>query len=171
MNCVHSSEDRARAHWVEGRLAGPGAGPRPPPVRVTVPGPGAAPDSESDSDSGSERRCPAGAAGAAESLATGRRSLRACDQPPSQPVSLGGPGTAARPARGSGRAAGRLQPRRSHDSISAAAAGRSDSFKYADLETPCYVKSVSASSAVKGSRCHDGVIGSRLTASKLRVQF
>ena len=76
-----------------GSLAGPCARPVGPRLRV---GP-------ADSDSGSERRCPAGAAGAAESLATGRRSLRACDQPPSQPVSLGGPGTGtARPGLGPG---------------------------------------------------------------------
>ena len=71
---------------------GPGPGPGP---LGRLAGP------ESDSDSGSKRRCPARAAGAAESLATGRRSLRAWDQP--QPVSLGGPGTGtARPGLGPG---------------------------------------------------------------------
>ena len=54
-----------------GRLAGPCARPVGPRLRV---GP-------ADSDSGSERRCPAGAAGAAESLAQDRRSRRARDQP------------------------------------------------------------------------------------------
>ena len=51
---------------------GPGPGPGPL-GRLTGP--------ESDSDSGSKRRCPAGAAGAAESLAPDRRSRRARDQP------------------------------------------------------------------------------------------
>ena len=64
-------------------------------------------------------------------------------------TSLSGAGVPARPARGPGRAAfgppaaaAVTAKSRAHGSISAAAAGRSDSYKYADLETTCYVKYV-----------------------------
>ena len=114
---------------------GPGPGPGP---LGRLAGP------ESDSDSGSKRRCPARAAGAAESLAPDRTVGHGVPG-----TSLSGAGVPARPARGPGRAAfgppaaaAVTAKSRAHGSISAAAAGRSDSYKYADLETTCYVKYV-----------------------------
>ena len=118
-----------------GRLAGPCARPVGPRLRV---GP-------ADSDSGSERRCPAGAAGAAESLAPDR-SMVGHGVPG---TSLSGAGVPARPARGPGRAApgppaaaAVTAKSWAHGSISAAAASRSGSYKYAALKPTCYVKCV-----------------------------
>ena len=113
-----------------GRLAGPCARPVSPGLRVglglrPVPGRG--------------RRC-------------GRLGVTGTDRivghgVPVPGTSLSGAGVPARPARGPDRAAfvppaaaAVTAKSRAHGSISAAAAGRSDSYKYADLETSCYVK-------------------------------
>jgi hypothetical protein len=90
---------------------GPGPGPGP---LGRLAGP------ESDSDSGSKRRCPAGAAGAAESLAPDRSTVG--HGVPG--TSLSGAGVPARPARGPGRAVGRLQQRRSQPSLGPMAASQ-----------------------------------------------
>ena len=93
-----------------GRLAGPCARLVGPRLRV---GP-------ADSDSGSERRCPAGAAGAAESLAPPVSSVTACPGPASV-----GPGYRhGPPGARAGRRLGRLQPRRSQPSLGPMAASQ-----------------------------------------------
>ena len=96
-----------------------------------------------DSPDPSRTRTQARNAGARPGLPVRPSHWRARDQP------ISGAGVPARPARGPGRAAfgppaaaAVTAKSRAHGSISAAAAGRSDSYKYADLETTCYVKYV-----------------------------
>ena len=93
---------------------GPGPGPGP---LGRLAGP------ESDSDSGSKRRCPARAAGAAESLAPDRTVGHGV---PGTSLSLAvGPGYRhGPPGARAGRRLGRLQPRRSQPSLGPMAASQ-----------------------------------------------